>query len=83
MRNESMNTVSVNATGLPDRIGPHGVNLSEPRGVGRYQLHGANARMVAKLKAEVEADIVAERDELAKQQVNRKRASGPGKAGGQ
>ncbi len=47
--------ISANETGLPERIGPHGIDLNKRRGVTRYRIEGANARIVARLKREVAA----------------------------
>jgi hypothetical protein len=53
------------------------IDVNERHGVGRTR----NYQHAAKVKAALLRSLNP--DELAKQQVNRKRASGPGKAGGQ
>lgn len=51
---------SVNERGLP-KIGPHGVDLSKPRGVTRSRLLNRSDDVARRLKAEVEAQARAER----------------------
>jgi hypothetical protein len=75
-------TLTTDKTGLPKRnIGPHGVDLSIPRRHTKSHTGRSHVETVARLKAEVEATIRAERDEQDKRSVNRARASGSSKAG--